>query len=302
MANWLDVWIMSGIVHTFDKLLYPLGIRGVGTLTSGVARWRKHPLREYKFQTGGSFFYPNYDSYWSNYLLTGRPYEPDISALLRRVIAERIPFGFLDGGANFGFWSCFLAQWPHLVDPIVAIEPTPKTFEILSYNATRTSGRIQCLRAAISDVDGADVVLSIGAHHAANHLVIEATDDRLSQTAHVSSVTVDGTIAKFFRPDQLTVIKLDVEGLEAYAFAGAEEALDSGNPVIFECHGSDRECVATRAALSLGLSTYLLSGSSNPIPIAEISELCRLKTNPGMGYNLVATRPGSRFESVFLSH
>lgn len=290
---------MRGLVAAFDKVLYPIGLKliGVGTVALRIARVRGTPLAEQKLDGGGRFLYPVYDSYWAYCFLTGRTYEPDVYALLHRFLANEVRFAFIDGGANFGYWSCFLTQRPDLVRPIVAIEPTPATFSVLQQNSAANSDRITCIQAALSDVDGGHVAVITGNYHTGNR-VTSVTGDATSQHPIVPSVSVDGIIERYCANSPLVVIKLDVEGFEPQALAGARGALAAGNPVIYECHGSDRECRATRAAMERGLAIYFLSESSDPIQIENIDALLRLKTNPTKGYNLVGIRRDSAFESV----
>lgn len=298
-AGRIDTLIMRGLVAAFDKVLYPMGVKliGVGTVALRIARLRGTPLAEQKLEGGGRFLYPVYDSYWAYCFLTGRTYEPDLYALLRRLLANETRFAFIDGGANFGYWSCFLAQRPELVAPIVAIEPTPATFSVLKQNSAANSDRITCIQAALSDVDGGHVAVITGNYHTGNR-VISVTDDATSKHPIVPSVSVDSIIERYCAESPLVVIKLDVEGFEPQALAGASRALAAGHPVIYECHGSDRECSSTRAAMERGLAIYFLTESGEPIRIDNIEALLHLKTNPTKGYNLVGIRRGSAFESV----
>jgi FkbM family methyltransferase len=298
MADRVDTLMMRGLVYAFDKIFYPMGLHGLGTIGSPVARLRGNPLAEHVFEEGGRFLYPNYDSYWAYYLVTGRQYEPELRAMFNRLLAQNTRFAFIDGGANFGFWSCFLAQRSDLVGPIVAIEPAPDTFAILRLNAVANGSSIICSQAAISDSDRGTVSLLEGGSHASNRVVARGQVGVPGSRVVVPSVTVDGVIARHCTGAPLVIIKIDVEGFEPQAFAGARNALDTGNPVIYECHGGDRSCSATLAAMSYGLAVYFLAPSGKSIRITNVATLCELKTNLGMGYNLAATRPGSRFESL----
>lgn len=281
----IDTLIMRSLVTVFDKVVFPMGGHGLGTIGKRVARLRGHPLAEHRFENGGSFLYPNYDSYWGYYLRSGRPYEPDLRTLFTRLIDRSTRFAFIDGGANFGYWSSYLAQWPDLVDPIVAVEPTPETFAVLK----RNGAGFTCIQAAISDKEGS-VSLRVGAYHAGNRVVSEGG-------VEVPAVDVDGLVERYCSGVPV-LVKLDVEGSESQAFAGARKTLDAGNAIIYECHGIDRDCSATRCAMSHGLAVYFLPPTGSPIRITDLDTLRELKPNRGMGYNLIAFRAGSHFEEL----
>lgn len=296
-ANRVDELIMRGLVLAFDKVLYPMRIHGLGTIASKIARLRGSPVGRHIFEHGAIFLYPLYDSYWAYYLYTGRTYEPELDKLFTRLFASNTRFSLVDGGANFGYWSCFVSQRPDLVQSIIAIEPTPDTFAILSRNSAMNGGRISCVQAAISDSAGI-VHLIVGAHHAGNRIAAIGEDHSSLRAREVRSVTVDSVVEQYCSDAPLVIIKLDVEGFEPQAFAGARRTLEAGNPVIYECHGSDRESSATCAALDHQLAVYFLAESGESIRISDVKTLTRMKTNPKKGYNLVAVRPGSRFESL----
>lgn len=293
-ATRLDMLLMSGFVLAFEKVLFPLGLVGMETLTSQISRLRGKPLQYHVFDHGGKFLYPVYDSYWGCYFLTRRKYEAELEILFGRVLYKGIQFSFIDGGANFGYWSCFLSRRQGLVKPIIAIEPTRETFEILRANAELNEG-FHCLQAAVMDKDGASVSV-IGNRHASRR-VASALSPR---DEVVPSVTVDSIIRRYCGGASLVIIKLDIEGAEPQAFMGATRALEAGYPVIFECHGSDLECRSTSAALSHGLAVYFLTEEGTFIQITNLDALVRLKSDPNRGYNLLGVRPHSQFEYQFL--
>ena len=56
------------------------------------------------------FAFPFGDGYWSLLLDRSFVYEREIKRFLRSV--ADVDYGFIDGGANFGFWSVLASSWP----------------------------------------------------------------------------------------------------------------------------------------------------------------------------------------------
>ena len=66
------------------------------------------------------FAFPFGDGYWSLLLDRSFVYEGEIERFLRSV--ADVDYGFVDGGANFGFWSVLASSRPFGSHPVIAIE------------------------------------------------------------------------------------------------------------------------------------------------------------------------------------
>ena len=89
------------------------------------------------------------------------------------------------------------------------------------------------------------------------------------------------------------IVKLDVEGAEAQAVRGARDALHAGAILLYEDHGSDRECKATEAVLDMGLRVFAL----DPHKLSRLHTVADVRTrksNAHSGYNFVAVRDERR--------
>ena len=66
------------------------------------------------------FAFPFGDGYWSLLLDRSFVYEGEIERFLRSI--ADVDYGFVDGGANFGFWSVLVSSRPFGSHPVIAIE------------------------------------------------------------------------------------------------------------------------------------------------------------------------------------
>ena len=66
------------------------------------------------------FAFPFGDGYWSLLLDRGFVYEGEIERFLRSI--ADVDYGFVDGGANFGYWSVLASSRPFGGHPVISIE------------------------------------------------------------------------------------------------------------------------------------------------------------------------------------
>jgi len=226
------------------------------------------------------FSFPLSDPYWFQYMAAGLEYEPEIARILLRLAGTR--YTFIDAGANFGFWSCLVTGARYGRQRAIAVEPSEPTFARLSRNRDLNGRRFECERFALSDSAGGIVRLG-GPSHAAMSILSDDGEP-------VATETLDGIAARH-GVDGPVVIKLDVEGVEVRALAGAPR-LVSGNPlVLYEDHGSDTESRVTSHLLSTGWEVYDIE-SDVPTRVTDAASLAALKTDPARGYNFAAFRGG----------
>jgi FkbM family methyltransferase len=92
------------------------------------------------------------DAYWSTLLAPGYPYEPWITVLLAD--SADVPYGFIDGGANHGFWSILASGRPGGAKKAIAIEAASDTFRHLEDNRRLNGDRFTALNMAIGAESG----------------------------------------------------------------------------------------------------------------------------------------------------
>ncbi len=152
----------------------------------------------------------------------------DMTDLTRRVAA--LPEGavILDVGANLGLSAIAMA----VANPgarVIAFEPNPVTYGYLRRNAAAFSN-IEAVQAAVSD--RATVLHFHPAMYAAGSHVVGAghIQDGMP-TVEVRALALDDVVAE--RGIAPSFIKLDVEGHEPEALAGAAKLIERFDPVIY---------------------------------------------------------------------
>jgi FkbM family methyltransferase len=131
----------------------------------------------------------------------------------------------VDVGANVGYFTGLLAQ---RVGEVIALEPNPRLWPIVSENVAAWGPKIGLLAAAASDTSG-HATLHLPADWAENHGIatLEAGD---GDAYEVETVRLEDLIAG--RP--VGILKIDVEGHELTALAGAP--LELIRDLVFEEH------------------------------------------------------------------
>lgn len=234
----------------------------------------------------GQMRLPTSDRYYAGLIARSRKYEPEIENLLRR----SLPFlrGFIDGGANFGYWSVFMSTSPMYNVTVIAVEANPANFDVLEQNC-RLNGRTYTpMLAALSDTDGDSAFIHAegNAKHAIGRVLLS------SEAGGCPTVTVDSILRMHSILAESCLIKLDIEGFEQRALLGATESIRRGAVVIYEDHGQDRQCMATTGALQAGLAVHLIEEHGlHSIQSAE--SLVRRKVSRTRGYNCLAARKDS---------
>ncbi|MGE0723014.1 MAG: FkbM family methyltransferase [Alphaproteobacteria bacterium] len=197
----------------------------------GPARWLARSALRYlaarvlgrtmrlRLPTGTLLALPPRNPVASEVYVTGADVDWGAEAILAR-FAER-DRDFVDVGANIGYYAVYLAP---LVRRVVAFEPDPRNLPALAANAA-AAGNVTVRPVAVSDRCGTGR-LSVGSSSAVGHLVGAAEKDALP----VETTTIDAAAdALDLRP---CAIKLDIEGHELAALAGAAATIGRHQPLI----------------------------------------------------------------------
>ncbi|MEA2980588.1 MAG: hypothetical protein QOF09_2411 [Alphaproteobacteria bacterium] len=241
------------------------------------------------------FAFPFGDGYWSLLLDRSFVYEGEIDRFLRSV--SDVDYWFIDGGANFGFWSVLVSSRPFGSHPAIAIEASSANAARLLRNAELNNGRFKVLCGALGSTNGNRLWLS-GAKHEA--LRVGETSG-VSAGESVEMMTLDSLLDQgLVSLQQRLVIKLDVEGMEIEATEGAKRLLESESVIIVEDHGADRAHSVSRYLLDKTPCRLFVfdPASQRYEQLTDPSMLDRIKNSTVFGYNIFATNSPSWAERI----
>lgn len=146
----------------------------------------------------------------------------------------------VDGGANIGNHSVFFAGV--IGAPVVAFEPQPHNFELLLANLhlNRLEEKVDARNKAIGERTGRIELVQAMQDNFGSFTADPAFLQKTVGTANsgdkfeVSLATLDEELANF--RDSISIIKLDLEGMELSALQGARRIIMESTPVIaVEC-------------------------------------------------------------------
>ena len=168
-------------------------------------------------------------------------FDPRLTAELRRLAQPGK--GFLDAGAHIGVASLIYANAAGKDARIVAFEPNPNAYPLLTENNHVNGLPIECFRMALGNevgmttfyVDGKDPNASLSSDAPGKYWYWDGREKpRLTECA-VPITTIDKICdAIGFQPG---LIKLDVEGAELRVLEGAMETLRNCRPeILMETH------------------------------------------------------------------
>lgn len=183
--------------------------------------------------------------------------------LLRRIGRKAPGFTCLDAGANAGRYA--LAALDAGANRVVAFEPSPKTFEILRKN-TEGRAEVERVMAAIGEAVGkTDIFVPANLGLASRDAAAGGFREEEAERVTAPMTTIDAyCFENAFFP---TLIKIDVEGFELEALAGAQGLLAHEQKpafVQFEFnihHLQRRQTVDDLAALLPGYRLYRVTAS-----------------------------------------
>lgn len=164
-------------------------------------------------------------------------YEPAVEDLVQKLRNGL----FVDVGANMGRYSVMAARNGNRV---IAVEPSPQTAACLRATAARNGLQhlITVVEVAASDHDGM-ATFEVATDSSVSHLEGGRRDDpkiHIKGKVQVKTFTLDTLLAG----EKPSLIKIDVEGMDAKVLRGAKGLLRAGVPITFEALNQDyyEEC------------------------------------------------------------
>lgn len=144
--------------------------------------------------------------------------------VIRRLVAKNMTV--IDVGANQGLYTLFFAS---LVKPgtVYAFEPEPSLYQQLLSNV-RENGldNVVCHQMAVSNISGA-LTLQKGR--------LNSGDNRIVTSESISARTIDVkacTLDELFVGKTVNFLKMDIQGWEAKALAGAKNLLEHNRDIM----------------------------------------------------------------------
>jgi FkbM family methyltransferase len=158
-------------------------------------------------------------------------YEPASLLAMKRLLP---PGGvFLDLGANVGIYSMLASRWVGPAGRVFSFEPSEREFICLRRHIELNGlSNVMPLRSAVADRDGTFELRVAGFPYAGLNTITNrfAYDGiEASHTEQVEGLTLD-RFAERSRLERIDLVKMDVEGGEAAALAGATRVLHEWRP------------------------------------------------------------------------
>jgi FkbM family methyltransferase len=153
-------------------------------------------------------------------------------------LADRVPPGgtYVDVGANIGNHTVYFAKF--MADHVIAIEPHPDLIPVLRRNLSRNAvTNVSVLTSAVGAREGVGRMAlrracALAANIGGSHVeIVEPAGPESAEAATppVLVSTLDRVLADFTH-DRITLVKLDIEGMELAALQGATSLLTKERP------------------------------------------------------------------------
>lgn len=285
----LKSFLQARLMQLSHLALAPVGYLGISRVHAAINKAIRPTSDTLILEKGVRFSFPSNDYYWNRLLDANWQYEPEIHAFL--CAAAAVPFVFLDLGANFGYWSARVGSGLYGSHRSIAVEASATSFAILERNARALPQPVTVYHRAIDAVSGKKVFL-YGQRHAGFSLHHNWHGG--PKVNEVETISIDDLLAgeNVDASDTPVLIKLDVEGVEARALAGAARTVGGQSAFLIEdAERNDVSEAVRHLRVDLGMSLFKFDrGSFHEIEsLDEIKSLkARHSSLQSTGLNLVA--------------
>lgn len=247
-------WLTVRTLQAVHRLLAPFRHYGISRAHGLLARLADPQSITVIKESFWEFSFPSRDYYWNRLLDASWHYEPEIDCLLR--LLSDVPFVFVDLGANFGYWSTRVGVGLYGNHRVIAVEPAEECFRILTRNI---EGLPVGLHRRAIDRRSGEKILLYGGRHAGFSIDRDWHGASKQAVNEIESISIDDLLcAESVDPaDTPVLVKLDVEGVETRALAGAERTIEGSSLFVVEESGTPGRGEALRHATeNLGMSIF----------------------------------------------
>jgi len=160
-------------------------------------------------------------------------HEPVLTKLLLTRFAGSAERNFIDVGANIGYFTCLMSKLAGPAGKVLAIEPEPQNLTLLQQNiAINRLTNVEVHPCALGASGG---IAMLGLYKSSNRGRHSIVDEAAKSRIKVPVRTLDdlarnsGTEGKSW-----SLVKIDVEGYEAFVLDGAKETLPRIETLVME--------------------------------------------------------------------
>jgi FkbM family methyltransferase len=160
-------------------------------------------------------------------------HEPVLTKLLLTRFANPAERNFIDVGANIGYFTCLMSKLAGAAGKVLAIEPEPQNLELLRQNiALNRLTNVMVHPCALGAGEGTAM---LGLYKSSNRGRHSIVDEAAKSRIKVPVRTLDdlakdsGTNGKSW-----SLVKIDVEGYEAFVLDGAKQTLPRIETLVME--------------------------------------------------------------------
>jgi FkbM family methyltransferase len=202
-------------------------------------------------------------------------YEPVTTQMVESMLEEGMTF--IDIGAHVGLFTLPAKKWVGKSGRVVAFEPHPDNFAMLTRNANENNLTAELVNAAVSDVTG-EVQLHTSTFNSGDHQIYHSNGRK---GVEVSCIKLDDFLQE---GEKVDLIKMDVQGAEAAAFHGMERVLKENQKIkiIWELSPSQLQNAGADAASllawlkALGFVCTMIDDVSGDVQVVTTEELMNL--------------------------
>ena len=282
------------LLFVVRALLRPFRHRGLGKAVETIGRvFGSNHFADITIDRATALRIDLRDAYWMGPLLKGSGYENEIGRMLEQFLDDET--GFIDCGANIGYWSVLAARRGGS-SRVIAVEPSPFLVERLTFNRELNGLGFEIRQAAVWSQPSQRLTLATDRlRHSWGSVSPDVTKGLVQQGFDqftVPTITID-ELAHGMDAKRL-VVKLDVEGAEAEALEGARETREGDVLFIFEEHSRETERRASWALSEMGFRLFALGSDGR---VSELLDLNDRSATAGSGeaWNIAACRTTSSF-------